>query len=200
MDPNGNFWGLAVKLAKVALKGGDISLTLAGIVQDAKILMDSSASVSDCAIATASLASEVISPITLRDAKAVKKAVEGKPSVPEGTSSVPAVSRATNRGDNVANGPRLNNQLLAEEVANGLGFQKHVVDGGEFDNLGIKTQSQYQDFVENIVSSPTTEVRYAANGKTFFLDTSTNTVVIKKSYGRSNGISSRLWPGWNRLE
>jgi hypothetical protein len=99
MDPNGNFWGLAVKLAKVALKGGDISLTLAGIVQDAKVLMDSSASVSDRAIAAASLASEVISPISLRDAKAVKKAVEGKPSIPEGASSIPTVSRATNRGE-----------------------------------------------------------------------------------------------------
>jgi hypothetical protein len=98
IDTNGNFWGLAVKLVKVALKGGDISLTVAGIVQDAKVLMASSALVSDRAIAAASLASEVISPITLRDAKAVKKAVEGKPSVPEGTSSIPTVSRATNRG------------------------------------------------------------------------------------------------------
>jgi hypothetical protein len=52
-----------------------------------------------------------------------------------------AAKGALNNGaGNAANGPRLNNQLLAGEVASGHGFQKHVVENREFDNLGITTQ------------------------------------------------------------
>jgi hypothetical protein len=89
---------------------------------------------------------------------------------------------------NVANGPRLNNQLLVEEVSSGHGFQKHVQENAEFENLGIVTQEQYQSFVEDIVSNSATEVRYAANGKVFYLDRSTNTVVIKSPNGEATAF------------
>jgi hypothetical protein len=89
---------------------------------------------------------------------------------------------------NATNGPRLNNQLLAEEVKSGHGFHKHVHENREFENLGITTQEQYQDFVEDIVTNSATEVRYAANGKAFYLDMSTKTVVIKSPNGEATAF------------
>ena len=61
------------------------------------------------------------------------------------------------------NPQKLNSKLLAEEVASGHAFQKHVIDGKEFQNLGIFTRQQFQEFVESIVSNPSVEVRYATN-------------------------------------
>lgn len=103
---------------------------------------------------------------------------------------------------NIANGSRLNSELLAKEVANGHGFQKHVVEGKEFANIGISTRQQYQNFVENIVSNSATERRYAANGKVFYLDNSTKTVVIKSPNGEATAFRPDHGPngiGWNNF-
>ncbi len=81
LDPGGNFGGLAAKLVKVVIKGGDIPATVAGIVADTKVLMDSNASAADRAIAATSLASEAFSPISLRDVKAAKSALTGRRAV-----------------------------------------------------------------------------------------------------------------------
>jgi hypothetical protein len=89
---------------------------------------------------------------------------------------------------NATNRPRLNNQLLAEEISSGHGFLKHAHENREFEGLGITTQEQYQSFVEDIVSNSATEVRYAANGKVFYLDRSTNTVVIKSPNGEATAF------------
>lgn len=74
-DPDGRS---ALTLAiKFVLKGGDAAATFAGVVDDANTVMDSNASGGSRLIAAASILSEVVSPVSLRDGKAVVKMTEG---------------------------------------------------------------------------------------------------------------------------
>mgnify|MGYP000327235184 FL=1 len=73
-DPSGNFWGIAVKVAKLAIKGGDIAATVSGAVADFKTMTGKGVSVGRRVAAAASLASELVSPVSARDAKAAKNA------------------------------------------------------------------------------------------------------------------------------
>ncbi len=85
-------------------------------------------------------------------------------------------------------------------MASGYGFQKHVIEGKEFENLGVSTKQDYQSFVEELVVNPATEVRYAANGKLFYLDNSTKTVVIKSPNGEATAFRPDYGPngiGWD---
>jgi len=85
--------------------------------------------------------------------------------------------KGTTGAENANNLDRLNSELIAEEVANGHAFQKHVVEGQEFASLGITTKNQFQSFVEKIVSNPAIERRQAADGTIYYLDRSTKTLV-----------------------
>jgi len=70
IDPDGQFFGAAGKLVKLAIKGGDIGATFAGAVADAKTLTGKNVSLGRRLGAAASLATEVFSPVSARDAKA----------------------------------------------------------------------------------------------------------------------------------
>lgn len=105
------------------------------------------------------------------------------------------VEQVASKADDVArsagsavNQARLNSQLIAEDVANGHAYTKHVVEGQEFAELGISTKQQFQDFVENIVSNPAIDKRYAADGRVFYLDYATKTDVIRISKGESTAF------------
>jgi hypothetical protein len=74
-DPNGHVWGLVSKAAKAVFKGGDLSSTFAGVAEDLATLASPTASAVDKASAAVSLASEVASPVSVRDAKAIKGGV-----------------------------------------------------------------------------------------------------------------------------
>jgi hypothetical protein len=63
----------------------------------------------------------------------------------------------------------LRSQLIAEEVAQGHAFEKHVVERGEFLSLGIRTREQFQSHVEGIVNNPEIPKRYAVDGTTYYL-------------------------------
>ncbi|NNU14777.1 RHS repeat-associated core domain-containing protein [Parvularcula sp. ZS-1/3] len=76
LDPDGRAWGLASKVLKVAIKGGDIGATFAGAAADLKTIR-SGTTVSARALAVASLATEVFSPVSARDAKAGAKFAGG---------------------------------------------------------------------------------------------------------------------------
>jgi uncharacterized protein RhaS with RHS repeats len=79
IDPNGAFaFGLASKIVKVVIKGGDIGATLAGAKADIGTLT-SDASLGTKALAAASLASEVFSPVSARDVKAGVSVATAKP-------------------------------------------------------------------------------------------------------------------------
>jgi RHS repeat-associated protein len=75
IDPSGKAWGLASKLLKVAIKGGDLAATVAGAVEDVRTLTNPNSTLGQRAMAAASLATEVVSPISARDVKAGVKAL-----------------------------------------------------------------------------------------------------------------------------
>jgi RHS repeat-associated protein len=78
IDPNGEIaLGIASKIIKVVIKGGDIGATLAGAAADVRTLTSGSATLGQRAGALASLASEIASPVSVRDAKAGVAAVRG---------------------------------------------------------------------------------------------------------------------------
>ncbi len=71
VDPDGKVpWGLIKKGAKVALKGGDVAATFAGLASDVKTVFDSEASGRERLLAGLSAASEVFSPVSGRELKA----------------------------------------------------------------------------------------------------------------------------------
>ncbi|MEB0109677.1 hypothetical protein [Pseudomonas sp. MH9.3] len=99
--------------------------------------------------------------------------------------------------ESAINQGKLNSQLLAEEVANGHTFEKHVVERQEFADLGISTKSQFQSFVEKIVSNPEIERRQSIDGTTYYLDNSTKTIVISAQRGEATAF--RPDTRWCRL-
>jgi hypothetical protein len=95
----------------------------------------------------------------------------------------------------------LRSQLIAEEVAQGHAFEKHVVERGEFSSLGIRTREQFQSHVEGIVNNPEIPKRYAVDGTTYYLDESTRTIVIQGQRGEATAFRPDYGVGWdNYLE
>lgn len=78
LDPDGQFFGAAGKLVKLAIKGGDVGATFAGAVTDAKGIVAPGASLGQRLGSAASLATEVFSPVSARDAKAGAKFAQKK--------------------------------------------------------------------------------------------------------------------------
>jgi RHS repeat-associated protein len=78
VDPDGRVFGVLGKLVKLAVKGGDISLVLAGAKEDVETIFSSDSSGLERAGAIASLGTEVFSPVSLRDAKAGAKFAQKK--------------------------------------------------------------------------------------------------------------------------
>ncbi len=76
-DPDGRAWGLAAKVVKVLIKGGDVASTVAGAVSDAKTLVSRDATLGQRAMAFGSLVTEVASPVSARDVKAGVAAIQG---------------------------------------------------------------------------------------------------------------------------
>ena len=82
IDPDGQAFGVASKVVKVAIKGDDIGSVLAGGIEDAKTLTGRNVSLGRRLAAGASLATEIFSPVSARDAKAItagaSKALSGR--------------------------------------------------------------------------------------------------------------------------
>ena len=96
--------------------------------------------------------------------------------------------KGSSGAESAINQGRLNSQLLAEEVASGHAFQKHVVERQEFAVLGISTKSQFQSFLEKIVSNPAIERRQAVDGTVYYLDSATKTIVIRGQRGEATAF------------
>jgi RHS repeat-associated protein len=75
-DPSGRAWGLLAKVVKLAIKGGDIASTVAGAVEDIGTITSADASLGERLFAGVSLASEILSPVSIKDAKHIAKAVD----------------------------------------------------------------------------------------------------------------------------
>jgi len=82
IDPDGQFFGIIGKLIKLGVKGGDVGATVAGAVADTKTIFSKDATGLQRVGAVASLATEIFSPVSARDAKSgakfAKKKLGGK--------------------------------------------------------------------------------------------------------------------------
>ncbi|WP_175580981.1 RHS repeat domain-containing protein [Marivivens donghaensis] len=70
LDPNGEVWGAVGKVWKLVKNGGDVAATVAGAVADVKTITARGSTMGQRAGAAVSLASEIFSPVSVRDAKA----------------------------------------------------------------------------------------------------------------------------------
>ncbi|MBP1473704.1 RHS repeat-associated core domain-containing protein [Frateuria sp. MAH-13] len=72
-DPDGR--SVLTKLIKLGIKGGNVAATVGGIVDDVNTLRSSTSTTGEKLLAGASLLSEVVSPVSIGDAKDVAKGV-----------------------------------------------------------------------------------------------------------------------------
>jgi filamentous hemagglutinin len=96
--------------------------------------------------------------------------------------------------DNAVTSGHLNKQLTAEQIGAGHAFEKHVVSG-EFDDLGITNVKQFQDHIEDVLNNPS-DIRYARDGRTFFVHEETRTVVVHNPAAPDGGTAFRP-DDWN---
>lgn len=114
-----------------------------------------------------------------------------------------APSRARNLASRIlpsaskrASDPALHGQLTAQEIASGHAFDKHVVQGGEFTGLGIRTREQFQSHIEAVIASPSS-TRYYRDGRVVYLDSSSRTVVIRNPNAEGTAFRPDFGIGWD---
>ncbi|MCB5205563.1 hypothetical protein LH464_24330, partial [Neorhizobium sp. T786] len=90
--------------------------------------------------------------------------------------------------DSLYNAWLLRNQLAAESIAGGHGFHKHVIEQGEFAGLGIATREQYASHIENVLKNPSS-IRYTTDGRIYYLQESTGTVVVRNPSASDGGTA-----------
>lgn len=78
----------------------------------------------------------------------------------------------------------LRSQSMSQEIAGVHTFEKHVLRvnnpaGPEFGGLGIRTRSQFASLIENVINNPTASGSLK-NGRWYYFDGSTKTIVIRK--------------------
>ena len=100
------------------------------------------------------------------------------------TADVAGADSATN----TVNGVKLNNQLTSQAITDGHAFDKHI---GEFSDLGITTDTQLQQHVENVINNAT-NTGSLSNGRSYYYDANSNTIVIKNPNAADAGTTFRI--------
>ncbi len=137
VDPDGRFGlGVAKKLLKLAIKGGDVAATFAGAIADFNTVTNANASFGDRLTAGLSLATEIASPISARDAKAGIAA--GRKVAGEASDGIVKLWKAPQRGRTGA----------AQEVVDGYDPSRYPGDGPFF-SRDKGTAQKYQYHYEN---------------------------------------------------
>ena len=91
-------------------------------------------------------------------------------------------------------GVKLNRELLLDEIVEHA-FHKHVIEKGEFKELGIRTETQFREHANNVIENPSS-IRYYRDGRSVYLQESTRTVVFRNPTG--SGQSTAFQPeNWN---
>ncbi|OCG40160.1 hypothetical protein A9G29_01065 [Gilliamella sp. Fer2-1] len=107
------------------------------------------------------------------------------------------VTKPATGAENAANNPKLNAQLASQEIANGHAFDKHVLQRGEFNSLGIRTREQFRQHVEKVINNPT-DVRYYSDGRVVYLDSNIRIIVIRNpGKGESTAFRPDYDIGWD---
>jgi len=92
------------------------------------------------------------------------------------------------RAESSVNGVKLNNQLTSQAITDGHAFGKHI---GEFSNLGISTEAQFQAHVEYVINNATNK-GLLNNGRSYFYDANSNTIVVKNPNAVDGGTAFRI--------
>ena len=90
----------------------------------------------------------------------------------------------------IANSKAISSQNVSRKISNGHGYKKHVVDQGEFKDLGITNRKAYENHIKNVMDNPT-HVRQLERGRTGYYDEISNTVVIHNPKDPDLGTSYR---------
>ena len=78
---------------------------------------------------------------------------------------------------NAHNLERLNTQLIAEQIAKGHAFDKHILTQGEFSGLEIRTYAHLQSHIEMILTHPVTET-INLRDRTVYIHRPSHTVIV----------------------
>lgn len=81
-------------------------------------------------------------------------------------------------------------ELIGQRIASGHSFEKHVVKGEEFKDLGIATREQFSGHIEQIVNNPSA-TKQLSGGRTAFWDNNSKTVVISNPKAVDGGTAFR---------
>jgi len=87
-------------------------------------------------------------------------------------------------------GKDLNSELAGEEISNGHAFDKHVIEQGEFKELGISTKEQFAAHIEKVVRDPTSSKNFSG-GRTAYWDESSGAAVIRNPNSADGGTAFR---------
>jgi hypothetical protein len=85
------------------------------------------------------------------------------------------------------NALRLKNQLIAQEIAGGHAFGKHILIQGEFPGW-IRTRKQFEQHVLRILNNPD-ELAKVGNHKVLFWEHHSGTVVIRNKLATDGGTA-----------
>jgi filamentous hemagglutinin len=85
---------------------------------------------------------------------------------------------------------------LANQIAGGHSFEKHVLQQGEYIGLGIRTRAQFAGLVDDVINNPT-YTRSLSNGRTAYWSDTFGTVVIHNPRAVDGGTAFRPSRGIN---
>lgn|GEM_PF-1349149 len=119
--------------------------------------------------------------------------IDGKPVTSENSGT-----GVTNTA-NPANTGLLRGQLAGQEISAGHAFEKHVIQQGEYRDLGIMTREQFALHIESVVNNPTS-FRELSGGRTAYWDGASGTVVIRNPKAVDGGTAFRPVNGQTYFE
>ncbi|MES2633033.1 MAG: LysM peptidoglycan-binding domain-containing protein [Pseudomonadota bacterium] len=99
-------------------------------------------------------------------------------------------------GASAADAALLRGQLIAQEIAGGHAFDKHVIgvgnpSGAEFSALGIQSRQQFAGHLETVISSAT-HTGQLRGGREYFYDSRSNTILIRNPTAPDGGTAFRI--------
>ncbi len=106
------------------------------------------------------------------------------------TSKLSTVTKGVNvsRGAENANARiYLHRKLIAQEIAGGHAFEKHIINRGEFRGF-IRTRTQFSEHIENVLNNPT-KAKQLRNNRTGYWHQETGTVVVRNPMAIDGGTA-----------
>ncbi|WP_133719247.1 RHS repeat-associated core domain-containing protein [Methylocaldum gracile] len=134
-------------------------------------------------------ASQVAFNVATADLPGAKVGIGILGAVIRNSDNVADITKGTTSGaESAANAARLRGQLAGQEIAGGHAFEKHVLQQGEFQGLGIRTREQFAKHIENVINNPTA-TRQLSGGRLAYWDDATSTVVIRNPRAADGGTA-----------